>query len=110
MFEHPDTTWSVAMLRHERLVARAHRRARLDPSASTRGDRVPAWLRRIVARCRWREQHDRQAMLLPARRGHARPLLCLRDGRPETAMRLRRARRHETLPHHRAVKRRAARL
>ena len=67
MFEHPDTVWAVAMLQHDRLVGRAQRRARLDRHASGRGDRVPAWLRSLVVRCR--SCGRREQPVLPPPRG-----------------------------------------
>ena len=108
MFDHPDTAWTVVTMDHNRRIARAQRHARLGLFPSGRGGGVTAWVRALCTRCGW--GRGRTAMPRPARRGRAPALLSPRDGRPETAMRLRRARNHERVPHHRAVKRWAARL
>ncbi|MGH2587112.1 MAG: hypothetical protein ACRDJE_19540, partial [Dehalococcoidia bacterium] len=104
MYVIPEAEIMIARLTHERHVKRAQRLAAL---AIPERWWFPAWLLRVAAPWRTRTASPVPPPAQPRARRHRTELAAVHPGgRAETARRLRRARRHESTPHHRAVKRR----
>jgi hypothetical protein len=106
MYPLSEAELMVARLEHERLTKRARQLASLDVP-ERRWLRLPAWLPRMTAL--WRRRRADPAPPVPSRRTrrHRTGWTAVHGAAPsDTAQRLHRARRHEPMPHHRAVRRR----